>query len=106
MFEYQIYKNRNKTEAKSNQNAFFEWLKSMGLDLEGFDISVRSDETWKGKPITYFITSYGFYQVQGGWVVYIAYRGDILNVVRQHTWKWDGKKADVSSYSFNKFANI
>lgn len=106
VFEYQIQKNGNRTDAKSGEKLFYEWCESNGLGLEGFSAVSASDKVWKGRPVTFYVASYGYYQVEGGWVVYIAYRGDILNHIRNHSWRWDGKKADLSTYSFNEFVNI
>lgn len=106
LFEYDFRTNRNKTEARSGENAFFEWLKANGLELEGFDTCVRSDKVYKGKPVTFFVASYGYYQVEGGWMVYISYRGDVVNHVRQHVWRYGDHKADLSTYRLNEFMNI
>jgi len=106
LFQYDIRKNKNKTEARSGERIFFEWCDSNGLSLEGFSPVASSDKVWKGRPVVFFITSYGYYQVQGGWMVYVAYRGDVVNHIRQHVWKWDGYKADLSSYSLHEWLNI
>lgn len=106
MFEMDITKNRNKTDARQGGNSFFEWLDKMGLGLEGFSPVVASDKLWKGKNVTFFVQSYGFYQVEGGWMVYIAYRGDCVNHIRQHSWRWDGSIADKSTYKLNEWLNI
>lgn len=106
MFEMDITKNRNKTDARQGENAFFEWCEKMGLGLQGFSPVVASDKVWKGKPVTFFIQSYGFYQVQSGWMIYIAYRGDVVNHIRQHTWHWNGKSADLTTYKLNEWLNI
>jgi hypothetical protein len=106
MFEMELTKHRNKTEAKSGEKNFLEWCDKNGLGLEGFSPCVASDKVWKGKPVTFFIASYGFYQVQDGWMLYIAYRGDVVNHIRQHTWRWDGSKANLASYKLNEWLNI
>lgn len=104
--EFDVRTNRNKTEAKSGENSFFEWCETNGLGKEGFDVVVRTDKVWNGKPVTYFVCSYGYYQVEGGWMVYISYRADVVNAVRQHTWRWADKGADLSSYKLLEFLNI
>lgn len=106
VIEVSLKKHQNKTDARGNQNAFFEWCDNNGLGKEGFDVCVRSEETWKGKNITYFIASYGSFETLEGWIVYISYRGDILNVVRYHTWKWEKGGAILASHKLDKFANI
>lgn len=106
VIEIELKKHQNKTDAKGNSNAFFEWCDRVGLGKEGYDICVRSEEVWKQNPITYFVASYGQFETLDGWMLYITYRGDILNVVRYHTWRWDGKKAVLASHKLDKFANI
>jgi len=106
LFEYDIRKNRNKTEARGGEKAFFEWLDNNGLGKEGFDTVVPSDKVWKGKRVTFFVESYGYYQVQGGWMVYVSYRGDCVNHVRQHTWRYGERAAILESYKLNEFINI
>jgi hypothetical protein len=106
IFEYRIYKHQNRTQARQGENSFHEWCKNNGLGSEGFSVVAPSDKVWKGRPVTFYIASYGYYQVQGGWMVYIAYRGDVLNHVRQHSWIWDGEKADPKSYKLDEFINI
>lgn len=106
LFEYDIRKNKNKTEAKSGEKNFHEWCDSNGLGLEGFGPVAASDKVWKGRPVTFYVASFGYYQFEGGWMVYIAYRGDILNHIRQHSWRWDGEKADLKSYKLNEWLNI
>lgn len=106
VIEVQLWKHRNKTEAKGNENAFLEWLERMGLGNEGFEVSVRSQQTYKGKPVTFFVSSYGAFQTFDGYQIYISYRGDVVNHVRYHAWRWDGKRADVQSHTLNEFINI
>jgi hypothetical protein len=97
---------RNKTQAKQGEKTFFEWLEEVGLEKEGFDSVVRSDKIYKGKPVTFYISSYGYFQVEDGWVVYISYRGDVVNHIRYHTWKWSLGIAQSSSYKLNEWLNI
>lgn len=106
IFEYDIRKNRNKTEAKSGEKSFSEWCDNNGLGLEGFFPCVVSDHEYKGKRVTFFVASYGYYQVEGGWMVYIAYKGDHVNHVRQHTWRYGEGGAILASYKLNEFLNI
>ena len=106
LIEVQLTKNRNKTDARQGEKAFFEWCDKNGLGLEGFSPTVASDKVWKGKPVTFYIASYGSYQVEGGWMLYIAYRGDVVNHIRQHSWRWNGKAADLSSYKLHEWLNI
>ena len=106
LVDLDITKFRNKTEARTGENAFLEWSDRMGLGKEGFGCVVSSDKVWKGKPVTFFIQSFGFYQVQSGWMVYIAYRGDVVNHIRQHSWRWNGETADLATYKLNEWLNI
>ncbi len=106
LFEYDIQKHRNKTESRNGERAFFEWCDANGLGKEGFSMVVSSDKTHKGKPVTFFVESYGYYQVEGGWMVYISYRGDCVNHVRQHTWRYAERAARLNTYRLNEFINI
>ena len=106
LFETQIYKLKTKQDRSQDKMHFLEWLKLQGLEHEGFVMSVPTDAIWKGKKVTMNIVSYGHYQVQGGWMVYISYRGDVVNQVRQHTWRWSEGKAVLSSHKINEFINI
>jgi hypothetical protein len=106
LFEYDINRNRNKTDAKSRENAFFDWLNAQGLGLEGFVPSVSTDLIWKGKKLTFFVESYGHFQVEGGWMVYLTYKADYCNHVRYHTWRWVGGRSDLSSHKMNEYINI
>nr|CRY96384.1 hypothetical protein [uncultured prokaryote] len=106
VIQIQLTKHRSKTDAKGGENAFFEWLERMGLEKEGFYSVVRTQQTYKGKPMTFYVASYGSFQTIDGWEIYLTYRADIVNHVRYHTWKWDGKRAVIAAHSMKEFINI
>ncbi|MEO5645853.1 MAG: hypothetical protein ABIQ91_00025 [Candidatus Paceibacterota bacterium] len=106
LFEHRLNKFQNKKQRAEGKNSFFEWLRLQGLEHEGFQLSVSTDAVWKGRRVTMEVVSYGHYQVQNGWMIYISYKGDVVNQVRQHTWRWINGAADISSHKINEFINI
>lgn len=106
LIEVNLQKHRNKTEAREKENTFLEWCDRMGLSFEGYSSAVRSDKTWKSKPITFYVESYGSFQTLDGWMVYISYRADIINHVRYHSYFWDGKKCVLATHKLSEFINF
>jgi hypothetical protein len=107
MFEYHINKLQNAKERSQGENSFFEWLKASGLELDGFSTHLPSDSVWKGKQVRWNLVSYGFYQVQSGWMIYITYKSSAVNHVKQFTWRWkQDYGADKSTMKLNEFINI
>lgn len=106
MFAHEINEIKNKSERRNSENAFFEWMKSQGLERSGFAMTVPTHDVWKGKYITWDVVSWGHYQVQSGWMVFITYKNSAINHVRQHTWRWGEGRVIPESYKLNEFINI
>jgi hypothetical protein len=105
MFEREINEIKNAKERVGAEKPFHEWLKAQGLGSSGFELSVPTKDVWKGKYITWNVVSWGHYQVQSGWMVYISYKCSAVNHVRQHTWRWGNGAVILDSYKLNEFIN-
>lgn len=105
VLEISIQKNRNKSEAKQGEGTFLEWCDRNGLGKEGYVSYSSSDVKYRGKHVVFYVVCYGSFQTVNGWLIYITYRGDIVNHVRHHTYQWDGKQAIIASHSINEFIN-
>lgn len=106
MFAHEINQARNRMERQNSESAFFEWMKAQGLEREGFEMTVNTDDVWKGKRISWAVIQWGHYQVQGGWMVFITYKNSAVNHIRQHTWRWSDGRCDLSTHNLNEFINI
>lgn len=102
MFVRETVNMKYKKDALGAEHGFYEFLKRIGQDNQGFSFYGKSQDMYKGKHVEFRVVSYGGYQASGGWYVYITYRADAINHVRQHVWRWDDSGKAVG-YRLNEF---
>ena len=104
-FEHHIQKTQKGKDTGNQANAFFDWLKAQGIEMEGYSWTVHLIDPVTAQTAIWECISYGHYQVEGGWVVFLTYQYKKRRHVRQHNYRWVNGKADVSSHTLLEFIN-
>lgn len=99
MFDYDYTESKHFTRKADKENAFFEWLKAVGIERDAFPFDIDAHRFYKDKPVHYKVVSWGSYMSSAGvWVIFIAYEFRPMKHTIQYSWR-AGRDGKVSGQS-------
>ncbi|HMC99945.1 MAG TPA: hypothetical protein VKH37_07325 [Ferruginibacter sp.] len=106
MFEYDLSDARQFQFKTDKRAAFAQYLLTLGMSEDEYPFSFKGKALYKGKPCVFTISGWGgYYNANGEWVVFIAYRCEHPKHTIQHCWSWDGENNTVFNYRKMEFMN-
>lgn len=91
---------------RTKEEAYLQFLMSVGLSIREYPFSLNDGTSWKGVPCIFKVASWGGYaNADNEWVVFIAYRCNNPKRTTQHCWAWDGENNTVINHRIMEFIN-
>lgn len=67
--------------------AYRDFLERMYINAEDFPFTVKTGKKFNGKPVTFTVASWGYYETaKGDWRIYVCYRFNAMKHTVQYTW--------------------
>jgi hypothetical protein len=104
MFEHDFAGSKDFRLKIDKQASFSQFLQAVGLSLAQYPYTLDGLVTYKGKRPKFTASGWGgYFNADGAWTLFIAYRCVEPEHTIQHTWAWDAENSECFNHRVFEF---
>lgn len=106
MFEFDIFKDVKNKSKKYREEAYRDFLMNVKLSIKEYPFSLKSENMYRGACVDFTVASWGgYFNADGVWTIFIAYRSHNPDHTIQHAWSWDETNQHLHTHRIMEFIN-